>query len=68
MVNTARNFWIIHAKQSATDTHKTASKRAIQKTTQATGDLTGYKIADKITKASKTSSHNNLETVTNKHD
>ena len=68
MVNTARNFWIIHAKQSATDTQKTASKRAIQKTTQATGDLTGYKIANKITKASKTSSHNNLETVTNKYD
>ena len=28
-----------HAKQSATDAFKTASKRAIQKTAEATGDL-----------------------------
>ena len=34
------------AKKSATDTIKTASKRAIQKTAAATGDLTGNKIAD----------------------
>ena len=31
----------------ATDPFKTASKRAIQKTVEATGDLTGNKIADK---------------------
>ena len=37
------------AKKSATDTLKTASKRAIQKTAEATGDLVGKKIADKIT-------------------
>ena len=30
---------IDHAKQSASDVIKTASKRAIQKTTDATGDL-----------------------------
>ena len=36
---------------------KTASKRAIQKTAEATGDLVGNKIADKITSASK-KSHN----------
>ena len=54
-----------HAKQSATDALKTASKRAIQKTT---GGLIGNKIADKITKISKTSQHNNSETVTNEHD
>ena len=43
------------AKKSATDTIKTASKRAIQKTAEATGDLLGNKIADKITSASKKS-------------
>ena len=37
------------AKKSATDALKTASKRAIQKTAEATGDLVGKKIADKIT-------------------
>ena len=40
-------------KKSATDAIKTASKRAIQKTTEATGDLVGNKIADKIRNASK---------------
>ena len=34
---------------------KTASKRAIQKTAEATGDLVGNKIADKITSVSKKS-------------
>ena len=34
----------------------------IRKTTEATGDLIGNKIADKITRASKTSPKNNLET------
>ena len=38
------------------------SKRAIQKTAEATGDLTGNKIADKITRVSKTSPMNNSET------
>ena len=37
------------AKKSATDAIKTASKRAIQKRAEATGDLVGNKIADKIT-------------------
>ena len=36
------------AKKSTTDVIKTASKRAIQKTAEATGDLIGNKIADKI--------------------
>ena len=39
-----------YAKQSATDAFKTASKRAIQKTAEATDDLIGIKIANKITK------------------
>ena len=43
------------AKTSATDAIKTASKRAIQKTAGATGDLVGNKIADNITSASKKS-------------
>ena len=33
------------AKKSTTDTIKTASKRAIRKTPEATGDLIGNKIA-----------------------
>ena len=36
------------AKKSTTDAIKTASKRAIQKTAEATGDLIGNKTADKI--------------------
>ena len=40
------------AKKSTTDAIKTASKRAIQKTAEATGDLIGIKIADKITSVS----------------
>ena len=43
------------AKKSTTDAIKTASKRAIQKTAEATGDLIGNKIADKITSVSKKS-------------
>ena len=41
------------ARKSATDTIKTASKRAIQKKGEAAGDLIGNKIADKITSVSK---------------
>ena len=41
------------AKKSTTDTIKTASERAVQKTAEATGDLIGNKIADKITSVSK---------------
>ena len=43
------------AKKSATDAIKTASKRAIQKTAEATGNLVDNKIADKITSVSKKS-------------
>ena len=49
-------------KQSATDSIKTASKRAIQKTAEAASDLSGNKIADKITRVSRTSPKNNSET------
>ena len=40
------------AKKSTTDAVKTASKRAIQKTAEATGDLIRNKIADRITSVS----------------
>ena len=43
------------AKKSTTDAVKAASKRAIQKTAEATGDIIGNKIADKITSVSKKS-------------
>ena len=43
------------AKKSKTDVIKTASKRAIQKRAEATGDLIGNEIADKITNVSKKS-------------
>ena len=48
-----------HAKQSGTAALKTVSKRVIQKTAEATTDLIGNKIADKITLVSKTSPENN---------
>ena len=41
------------AKKSRTDAITTASKRAIQKTAEVTGDLTGNKFADKITSVPK---------------
>ena len=41
------------AKKSTTDAIKTALKRAMQKIAEATGDLSGNKIADKITSVSK---------------
>ena len=43
------------AKKSTTDAIKAASKREIQKTVKATGDLIGNKIVDKITNSSKKS-------------
>ena len=51
------------AKQSARDALKTDSKRAIHKTAWATDDLNGNKIADKITKISRTSQQNSLEAI-----
>ena len=43
------------AKKFTTDATKTASKRAIQKTAEATGDLIHNKFADKITSFSQKS-------------
>ena len=55
MSNRYRKKLVDTAKKSATDAIKTASKRAIQKTAEATGDLIGNKFADKITNVSKKS-------------
>ena len=49
------------AKKSTTDAIKTVSKRAIQKTAKAAGDLIGNKIADKITSVSKKTQNNESE-------
>ena len=57
---------LIALKNIQQDAIKTTSKRVIQKTAEATGDLMGSKIADKITSISnKTSTkelHNNDKT------
>ena len=44
------------ATKTGIDVAKTASKRVVQKTAEATGDLIGNKIADKITLVGKTKS------------
>ena len=41
------------ATKTGTDAAKTASKRVVQKTAEAAGDLIGDKRADKITSAGK---------------
>ena len=43
-------------------------KKSNSKTAEATGDLIGNKIANRITKVSKHSQQNNSETVTNEND
>ena len=42
-----------NSKKSVTDVIKTASKRAIQKAAEATGDLIGKRSVNKITSVSK---------------
>ena len=49
------------AKKSVTNAIKTASKRAIQKTADATGDLVDNKIAGKITSVSKKSRNEEIQ-------
>ena len=41
------------ATKTGIDDAKTASKRVVQKTAEATGDLIGNKIADKVTSIGK---------------
>ena len=44
---------------------KLLKKEQFKKTAESTGDLIGSKIANKIARVPKTSSHNSSETVTN---
>ena len=44
------------ATETGIDAAKTGSKQVVQKTAEATGDLIGNKIADKITSLGKTKS------------
>ena len=54
-----KNFLIVLKKFTA-DSIKTASKRSVQKTAEATGDLIGHEISDKITSVSKKKSTKEL--------
>ena len=63
MVNIDRKFLNMLKNQQQTD-----SKRAIQKTAEATDDLIDNKITNKIIKVSKNSQQNNSETATNYYD
>ena len=63
MVNIDRKFLNMLKNQQQTD-----SKRAIQKTAEATDDLIDNKITNKIIKVSKYSQQNNSETATNDYD
>ena len=47
--NKYRQKLVDSVKKSTTDAFKIVSKRAIQKTAEATGDVIGNEIADKIT-------------------
>ena len=57
-------------KKSGTDAIKTPSKRPLQQTAEATGDLVGNKTADKITNvvSQKTSSKSTASTTTKQTD
>ena len=54
-----------HAKQPATDALKTISKRLIKERADATGELIGNRIADRIIKVSKTSPQNSRKLLYN---
>ena len=69
---TSKKKWRQYGKQlmdtaikTGIDAAKTASKRIVQETAKATGDLIGNKIADKFTLVVKTQSKEN-ENETNK--
>ena len=56
---------MILPKKIRSNALKTASKRVIKKKAEATGDLIGSKIANIITKVSRTLPQNSSETGTN---
>ena len=60
--------FINSAQKSTPDAIKTASKRAIQKTAEAAGDLIGNKIADEITRVSRKKSTKELQNNDNTED
>ena len=51
------------ATRTGIDAAKTASKRVAHKTAEATGDLIGYKIADKITSVGKSEEKEKTEKI-----
>ena len=51
------------ATKTVINAAKTASKRVVQKTAEGTDDLTGNKIADKITSAGKSKEQEKTKTV-----
>ena len=72
LINKYGQKLIDSAKKSTADAIKTASKRAIQKTAEVTGDLIGNKVDDKITSVSNKKPNNderkeeNVEITTHK--
>ena len=62
MVNAARIFLIM------LNNLQQMRLKLLQRTAEATGDLIGNKVADRIMKVLKNSQQNNLEAVTNDHD
>ena len=65
MVNTAKKIYG-YTKQLAIDALKTTSKRVIQKAAEATGNLISNKIANRITKVSRSSPQIKSEIITNR--
>ena len=57
-----------HAKQSAADAVKTSLKRVIHEKAKATGNWIGNKVANNITRVSKSLQQNHLDTVINEHE
>ena len=51
------------ATKTGIDAGKTSSKRVVQKTAEATGDLIGNKIADKITSIGKPKENKNTKEI-----
>ena len=52
LINMVKKF-VDTATKTGIDATKTASKRVVQNTTEAIGDMIGNKLADKITSVSK---------------
>ena len=66
-INMAKNK-MDTATKTGIDAAKTASKRVVQKTAEATGDLIGNKIADKTTLIGKTESKEKEDETNNRQE